>query len=222
MLGPVRQLMKLSFVCFLSLFNLSPEHTDVSWRLDVIPSIPHCHGLPRQNWTSPQLILDPPLDCDLPSLIQESCSSTGLWVVRKPAVCFVLRVLYPELLKCVLRFLIHFLYDYELNQHIIKSAHLANLPLNRVVFREGNRNSMQRKRKEPRSRKRTDWRVNRGKDWTKLAIRRCPRKEQRDCVLPTLPHGTSLSMETPHKENGKTVDGTMWVFICLKENVQAI
>lgn len=54
--------------------------------------------------------------------------------MRKPAVCFVLPVLCPDLLQYVFSFLVQ-VYDYELNQHIIKSAHLAYIPLNSVVFK---------------------------------------------------------------------------------------
>ena len=102
------------------------------------PSNSHRHSFPKQKLDI--ATIDVKFYSPLCSFL--ACSSRiTVPARRKPAVCFVLQVLYPELLKCVWHFLFQ-VYDYELDQHIIKPSHLANLPLTRVAFREGNMSSM--------------------------------------------------------------------------------
>lgn len=102
------------------------------------------------------------------------------------------------------------------------------MPLvSRVGFREGNVNSIQRKEKEKAQKTQGEGvTCELGEDWTKVAIgwqqRYALMRNIMSCFLATLSHELGFSKETPHTENGKISAGRMWVFICLKENVEDI
>ena len=118
-----------------------------------------------------------------PRLFQQNYSSICLWVTRKPAVCFVLHVLYPEPLKCVWHFLFQ-VYADELDQHIIKPAYLDNIFLNRVFIRDRNMSSMQNEKRKRRksseaARRRNNVRATGRLDWSpcKTAVMMCPNEK---------------------------------------------